>query len=304
MNVKSSFQWCVARLGEDLNWWVQEVSSKILWDTDGLSAIDPKQITHLQDLLEGLHTYGLSAEMLRAAFYPFKIEKQLSGKRLKLVKAPKPIFDSEEPTFLLPCAPYEEKSPYMDFVDHLIALRVKFLNDTLDVAGKITSEEMEEELKRIHHNEFLEGRALHVFKELSDILEYVPLDFELEGDAIATKEEASGLEEEETAIEEPPAALSKSLNKALLDGRSGDFDEEEDVSSPLPRAKKTGGKISSPLPRAKKTGRKISSLLPRAKKTGGKISSLLPRAKKTGGKISSPLPRAKKTGGKKPRRSK
>ena len=43
-------EWCVVRLGEDHNWWVDEVSDPVRWDVDGLSIIDPRQVDHIIEL--------------------------------------------------------------------------------------------------------------------------------------------------------------------------------------------------------------------------------------------------------------
>ena len=45
-------EWCVVRLGEDHNWWVDEVSDPVHWDVDGLSIIDPRQVDHIIELIE------------------------------------------------------------------------------------------------------------------------------------------------------------------------------------------------------------------------------------------------------------
>ena len=84
----STLDWCVVRLGEDHNWWVHETSDPVRWDVDGLSIIDPRQLTHLVELVDALRDYGFDQDVMERAFIAFRIEKELgSGKgRLKLSK--------------------------------------------------------------------------------------------------------------------------------------------------------------------------------------------------------------------------
>ena len=49
-------EWCIVRLGDDHNWWVDEVSDPVHWDVDGLSIIDPRQVDHLIELIEPLRS--------------------------------------------------------------------------------------------------------------------------------------------------------------------------------------------------------------------------------------------------------
>ena len=51
-------EWCIVRLGDDHNWWVEEVSDPVRWDVDGLSIIDPRQVQHIIELVDPLRDYG------------------------------------------------------------------------------------------------------------------------------------------------------------------------------------------------------------------------------------------------------
>jgi hypothetical protein len=51
-------EWCIVRLGDDHNWWVEEVSDAVRWDVDGLSIIDPRQVQHIIELVEPLRDYA------------------------------------------------------------------------------------------------------------------------------------------------------------------------------------------------------------------------------------------------------
>jgi len=63
-------EWCIVRLGEDHNWWVQEVSDPVRWDADGLSIVDPRQVAHLLELVDPLRDYGFDQDVFRGRLHP------------------------------------------------------------------------------------------------------------------------------------------------------------------------------------------------------------------------------------------
>ena len=78
--------WCKARLGEDMNWWIHEISDPVHWDVDSLGIIDPRQFQHLIDLLEPLSDYGLQNELVDDAFYSFGIDNVEKDKTILLAR--------------------------------------------------------------------------------------------------------------------------------------------------------------------------------------------------------------------------
>ncbi len=184
------------RLGEDLNWWVQEISDSVHWDTDGLSIIDPRQVAHILDLLDPLRDYGLQQDIIEAAFFPFAIRETLADGRVKLLRVHESLLESDDKLFALPDIVDEEKGPYADFIDHITKLRVKFLNDAIELEQRLTVDDLEEEIREDHHNAFMEGRAIHVFQEITDVLEYMPKGFELDEETEASEEPAKEPEEQ------------------------------------------------------------------------------------------------------------
>ena len=174
--------WCKARLGEDMNWWVNEISDPVHWDIDGLGIIDPRQFQYLNDLLEPLGDYGLQNELVDDAFYSFGIDNVEKDKTVLLKRVKDSILESEDPLFALPDVLDEEKGPYADLLDHITKLRIKMLNDLIDFSQNLTVEELEEEIREAQSADFMEGRATHFFTELTAILEYVPEGFELDED--------------------------------------------------------------------------------------------------------------------------
>lgn len=226
----NTLEWCIVRLGEDYNWWVQEISDEVHWDVDGLSIIDPRQLAHLVDLIEPLREYDFRNELLENAFYTFKIASKMGDDRLRLVRTNESIFDAVEPVFVLPDIIDEDKSPYADLLDHISRLRVRMLNDLIEFEQRFTLEELEEEIREEHNNVFLEGVALHVFRELTDVLEFVPTGYELDDDDAKVAEPEDEIEDDFPEIDEEEEERLK--KEEHLEWDEDDEEEEEDTSKP------------------------------------------------------------------------
>ncbi len=179
---KPQLEWCIVRIGEDLNWWVDEISDEMHWDIDGLSIIDPRQTSYIIDLIDPLNDYGFDFNILEAAFFRFRIDKDLGQGRVRLERVNDALLDTEEQLFALPNVIDEETGPYADLIDHITKLRVKLLNDTIDFEQKLTLDEIEDEIREEQNNSLIEGSAIHVFNEIINILEYVPAGYETDDD--------------------------------------------------------------------------------------------------------------------------
>lgn len=212
------------RLGDDTNWWVVEVSDDVHWDVDGLSIVDPRQISHILDLLEPLQEYKLDQDLFDSAFIPFRIQRNLGDGLIRLVRSQESFADAEEPLFGLPNIVDDENSPYADFITHITKVRVAMLNDLIDFEQKLTIDEVEDDIREEENNSFIEGRAIHLFNEVTSILDYVPAGWELDDDDSASKsdedfEDLPEIEEEDTSEISKDASLK------------WDEDDEEDENS-------------------------------------------------------------------------
>ncbi|MGF1483554.1 MAG: hypothetical protein ACFBZ8_04230 [Opitutales bacterium] len=214
--------WCIARFGDDMNWWVQETSDPVRWDIDGLSIIDPRQMQHVLDLIDPLREFGFDSEVLESAFFKFAIDKKVDDSSIRLVRTRELITESDEQLFGLPDILDEEKGPYADLLDHITRLRVKLLNDALDFEQKFTVEELEEELREEQNNDFLEGRATHVFNEICQILEYVPEGFSLDDDE---EEDVPAKKKSESSEDDLPDFDD---DETIEEDETMKWDEEED----------------------------------------------------------------------------
>ena len=175
--------WAITRLGDDHNWWVEELSDTVHWDVDGLSIIDPRQIDHIVELCEPLREYGLDLDDIDTAFIPFRIDKDLGEGRVRLVRVRDSFLESEEKLFALPDVVDEENGPYADFLDQITRARVKMLNDLFDFEQKLTVDEVEDQLREEQSNRFMEAKSIHLFDEVIAILDYVPEGWEADDDA-------------------------------------------------------------------------------------------------------------------------
>lgn len=222
-NTTNLIEWCTVRIGEDLNWWVTEVSDDVHWDVDGLSIIDPRQISHMIDLVEPLREYSFDQDTMDRAFIPFKIQKDLGEGLVRLQRTNESLLDTEEPLFGLPDVVDDENGPYADFLNHISKIRVRMLNDIIDFEQPFTVDELEDELREEENNSFIEGRAVHMFDEITRILDYVPTGWELDGDEADEVDEDEDIDDYPDIDDEEAKKISESENLRW------DEDEEEET---------------------------------------------------------------------------
>jgi hypothetical protein len=217
----TTLDWCIVRLGDDHNWWVAEVSDPVRWDVDGLSIIDPRQVAHMMELVEPLRDYGIDQDLIDSAFIPFRIEKDLGDGRVRLKRVKDSIVESDEKLFALPDVLDEENGPYADLLDHLTRLRVKMLNELFDFESKLTVDEVEDEIREEQNTNFIEGKAVHTFEEITSILEFVPAGWDADDEA-SEKE----VEDDDEDLPELDAEEEEKLKND--ESLKWDEDEEED----------------------------------------------------------------------------
>ncbi len=214
-------EWCIVRLGEDHNWWVDEVSDPVHWDVDGLSIIDPRQVDHIIELIEPLREYGFDQDVFERAFIPFRITKDLGKGKVRLARIKQPLLESEEKLFALPDVIDEENGPYADFLDHITRLRVKMLNEVLDLEEKLTIDEVEDQIREAQNNDFIEGKAVHLFSEITSILDFTP-----EGHGDDDEESDKRGDEDDETADVPD--VEEEEDEKLKNDSSLKWDDDED----------------------------------------------------------------------------
>lgn len=186
-----------------------EVSDDVHWDVDGLSIIDPRQISHILDLLEPLQEYKFDQDLFDRAFITFRIQRNLGDGLIRLTRSQESFADADEPLFGLPNIVDDEYSPYADFINHITKIRVNMLNDLIDFEQKLTIDEVEDHLREEENNNFIEGKAVHLFNEVSNILDYVPVGWELDDDESVSKSDDEDFEDLPEIEEEDTSEISK-----------------------------------------------------------------------------------------------
>ena len=237
-------EWCVVRLGEDHNWWVDEVSDPVHWDVDGLSIIDPRQVDHIIELIDPLREFGFDSDLFERAFIPFRITKDLGKGKVRLARTKQPLLESEEKLFALPDVIDEENGPYADFLDHITRLRVKLLNELLDLEEKLTVDEVEDQIREAQNSDFIEGKAVHLFSEITSILDFMPAghgedeDDADKGDDDEDEDDLPEVEDDEEEKLKGDASLKWDEDEegekdgdAKSGDKDGDDDEDEDADS-------------------------------------------------------------------------
>ena len=122
--VNRRLEWCVVRLEQDGNWWVDEISDKVNWDVEGLSIIDPKQFRQIHESLDSLTDYGLDSEIVDDAFFTFEIGEELEDGSVRLSRVRDSLLKAEDLLFALPDIQAEEKGPYADFIKHITFIKI------------------------------------------------------------------------------------------------------------------------------------------------------------------------------------
>ncbi len=220
-----------------MNWWVEEVSDTVHWDTDGLSIIDPRQVDHLVELIDPLRDYGFDPAVMERAFIPFRIDKDLGKNRVRLVRVKDSILESGEKLFALPDILDDENSLYADFLDHITRLRVKMLNDLFDFEQKLTVDEVEDEIREENNADFMEGKAVHLYTEVLNVLEYTPAGWESDEDEDTPRRKKAVEDEDDEDfpnVEEDDEALKG--DESLKWDEDEEESEEEDKEG-KPKAK-------------------------------------------------------------------
>ncbi len=224
----TTLEWCIVRLGEDHNWWVDEVSDPVRWDVDGLSIIDPRQVAHLIDLVEPLRDYGFDQDIMEGAFISFRIEKDLGDGRVRLRRSKESLFDSDEKLFVLADVLDEENGPFADLLDHITRCRVKMLNDLFNFESKLGVDEVEDEIREEQNSNFIQGKAVHTFEELTSILDYMPAGYDTDEEAPAKDSEGADDEDLPELDEEEEEKLKNDESLKWDEDEEGAEDADED----------------------------------------------------------------------------
>jgi hypothetical protein len=200
-----NLKWLVARLGDDMNWWVEETSDDVYWGKDALSVLDPNQVGYLRKELKKYEEYGFDPKMLHRAFHVFELSSELPDGRVKLVSSKENISSEDVPLFALPDLLQDEGGHYPDLLDRIAALRIQLLNATHDYHQDLTEQDMDEEIQTRNTDRYFSASAIHVFNELEDILTWKPAEWddeEEESDLVQDQVENEDQQDDEVSEDE------------------------------------------------------------------------------------------------------
>jgi hypothetical protein len=187
-------------LEDDGNWWIHETSDTVNCDTS-LGILDPKQVEHIGDMLAQLKTYGLDEEMVNGAFIPYGVDREMPKEMLRLRETKDNVLNPRNRIFCLPNIVDDRDGQFAEFIDHIIALRVKLLNASLDSTKAIDVEEVDDIIHGEQRKRYISGVRTHVFDEVMAVFDYVPegysLDGEIEDDGEEEDVDLEGFDEEE-----------------------------------------------------------------------------------------------------------
>jgi hypothetical protein len=172
-------RWIVVRLGDDLNWWVDETSDERPAHRYCRGALDPRQVAYLTEQFDAYRPHGLRRDQLTAAFHVYELEAEVSDGVLRLALSAQDLFEAgAAELFALPVATGEDgPDAYTDLLDALCAAHLRQLNATHHYARACTQDEMMEEFATLDNDRYFGGETRHAFDEFNEILEWNPTDW-------------------------------------------------------------------------------------------------------------------------------
>jgi hypothetical protein len=174
----NDIRWIVARLGDDLNWWLESTNLSGDGPAELCGILDPRQVTHLAETLEQYEAHGLRPGQLETAFKLFSLESEIDEGRVRLAINDSESFAAGSDVFALPIMEGEEESPYALFLEALATARIRKINAERRLTEKCTEEEMYAELDAIDATRYFNADAMHCFEEITQILDWSPAEWD------------------------------------------------------------------------------------------------------------------------------
>jgi hypothetical protein len=163
-----------ARIGDDLNWWIESADGK----TYARGVLDPRQVAHLVQTLDEYRRFGYRPEQVAGAFQAYRLDAEISEGVVRLALVDESVFEEVGEYFALPVLDSEESGPYFEFLDAISAARIRRLNATHHYARNCTADEMIEELNALESDRYFSEDTIHAFDELNEILEWSPAEWD------------------------------------------------------------------------------------------------------------------------------
>jgi hypothetical protein len=167
-------RWIIVRLGDDMNWWLEETSDDFAWPEGGLGVLDPRQVGHLTGQLTEYRSHGFVPRRFADAFHVYSLASEIEDGRLKLTLSEEELGAAGGELFALPILKQDGAGRYYEFLDALCAARIRKLNATHHYARNCDETDMFEELDALDLDRYFGSATTHAFDEINEILEWEP----------------------------------------------------------------------------------------------------------------------------------
>jgi hypothetical protein len=169
--------WIIARLDDDFNWWLDRTSDESGTATHNRGLLDPRQVIQLIEALDTFRTYGYRRDQLANAFQLYCLESEIADGTIRLAPTNEDLFSSGE-LFALPNLGEDGDGPYFTLLDFVTQARVRQLNKTHHYARNCTDQDLTEELDAVDASRYFDADQIHVFDEITEILEWSPAEWD------------------------------------------------------------------------------------------------------------------------------
>jgi hypothetical protein len=174
----AQWQWIVVRLGDDLNWWLDQTSDEIQQTRETRGVLDPRQVAHLVQELDEYRAHGLHQKQIADAFQIYTLESEIAEGSLRLAPTDETLLTAGPDMFALPNITGDDEGPYHAFLDAVSAARIRRLNATHRYTEPCTEFEMQEELDAIDSDRYFGNESIHTFDEINEMLEWSPAEWD------------------------------------------------------------------------------------------------------------------------------
>jgi hypothetical protein len=162
----------VARVGEDAHWWL-EPDPTVPAPAPQRGLLDPRQVRALSELLLEYTAHGLTPRGLTEVFRLYALSSELGDGLARFEPTPGNFLNAGD-AFALPAIDEDGDGPYYDFLDAVIAARVRRLNATHQYARPCTVDDLREELDALDQDRYFSAETIHPFDEITEILQWHP----------------------------------------------------------------------------------------------------------------------------------
>ena len=251
-------EWCTISFDNESMWWVQTVNKDIHWDFDELGIIDPRQLSHILELLDSMREYGIQEDIVEKAFFKFRLEKEMTRQKFRLERTRDSLYDPDQVLFVLPDDMDEESGPFEDFMKHALRLRVRMLNDLIESDQPLTVEEVDAQIREAQSKDLIEDQNIHCFTAITAVLEYTPDGLDSDDLKVDEEEDDASAAATDPEIEEGYEEVNEDDEVFRQDKEALNWEQEEEEQQRKrenPEFEELMGEVSEAVQEKPKRGR-------------------------------------------------